>query len=311
MFDQWLDLDSAGMSSRPTGGVTMHKPENITARVGRWSAQHRKKAIFGWLAFVVVSVVIGFNLVPQKEIDAGAAAPGESGKAAAALDGAFPEKSGEQVLIQSKQLEAGDAQFKAAVTDVTERLQDSKGVANVVSPYDGNDGQISADGHSALVTFELPGDSDTTAKSVDGSLAAVAAAQKAHPELRVEESGDSSITKATMDKSNEEMGKSTLLTIPLTLIILVFAFGALVAAGIPILLALTSVVATLGLLGPVSQIAPVDAQVMHVVLLVGMAVGVDYSLFYVKRAREERAAGRENDAAIEAAAATSGRAVLI
>ena len=107
------------------------------------------------------------------------------------------------------------------------------------------------------------------------------------------------------------MGKSTLLTIPLTLIILVFAFGALVAAGIPMLLALTSVFATLGLLGPLSHIAPVDGQVMHVVLLVGMAVGVDYSLFYLKREREERAAGRQKDAAIEAAAATSGRAVVI
>ena len=89
------------------------------------------------------------------------------------------------------------------------------------------------------------------------------------------------------------MGKSTLISLPLTLIILAFAFGALVAAGIPLLLALTSVAATLGLLGPVSQIAPVDGSVMHVVLLVGMAVGVDYSLFYLKRAREERAAGRE------------------
>ena len=107
------------------------------------------------------------------------------------------------------------------------------------------------------------------------------------------------------------MGRSALLTLPLTLLILVFAFGALVAAGIPILLALTSVAATLGLLGPVSQIAPVDPSVMHVVLLVGMAVGVDYSLFYLKRAREERAAGRDNDAAIEAAAATSGRSVLV
>ena len=101
------------------------------------------------------------------------------------------------------------------------------------------------------------------------------------------------------------------ISLPLTLLILVFAFGALVAAGIPLLLALTSVGATMGLLGPVSQIAPVDGSVMHVVLLIGMAVGVDYSLFYIKRAREERAAGRENDAAIEAAAATSGRAVLI
>ena len=101
------------------------------------------------------------------------------------------------------------------------------------------------------------------------------------------------------------------MSLGLTLIILLFTFGALVAAGIPVLLGLTAVLATLGLLGPVSQLAPVDASVMHVVLLVGMAVGVDYSLFYVKRAREERAAGRENDAAIEAAAATSGRAVVI
>ena len=143
------------------------------------------------------------------------------------------------------------------------------------------------------------------------SLAAVHAAQKAHPELRIDETGDASITKATLDKSNEEMGKSMFMSLGLTLIILMFTFGALVAAGIPVLLGLTAVLATLGLLGPVSQLAPVDASVMHVVLLVGMAVGVDYSLFYVKRAREERAAGRETDAAIEAAAATSGRAVVI
>jgi uncharacterized membrane protein YdfJ with MMPL/SSD domain len=252
MIGRWLDMKAAGMSGQPIGGVEMQKPQNITARVGRWSAQHRKTAIFGWLAFVAISVVIGFNLVPQKEIDAGASAPGESGKAAAATKDAFPETAGEQVLVQSRQLDAGDAQFKAAVADVTERLQETEGVDNVVSPYEGDTGQISADGHSALVTFELPGDSKTTAKSVEGSLAAVAAAQGAHPQLRVEEAGDASIQKATKDKGNEEMGKSALLSLPLTLIILVFAFGALLAAGIPILLALTSVAATLGLLGPVS-----------------------------------------------------------
>jgi RND superfamily putative drug exporter len=196
------------------------------------------------------------------------------------------------------------------VADVTERLERADGVDEVVGPYE-SEGQVSKDGHSALVTFELPGESKTTKVSVVGALAAVDAAQRAHPELRIEETGDASITKATLDQSNEEMGKSALLTLPLTLIILAFTFGALVAAGIPVLLAITSVLATLGLLGPVSQIAPVDAQVMHVVLLVGMAVGVDYTLFYLKRAREERAAGRDNDAAIEAAAATSGRAVVV
>ena len=278
---------------------------NLAARVGRWSVQHRRKAILGWLAFVFVAVAIGFNLVPQKNLEPMEGMPGESGKAGQVLTDAYPAKAAEQVLVQSKTLKASDSQFKSAVADVSQRLKDTNGVSEVAAP------QISKDGHSALVTFELPGKSDVTEKSVVSSLAAVHAAQKAHPELRIDESGDASIDKATLDKSNEEMASSMFLSLGLTLIILLFTFGALVAAGIPVLLGLTAVLATLGLLGPVSQLAPVDASVMHVVLLVGMAVGVDYSLFYIKREREERAAGRDANAAIEAAAATSGRAVVI
>ena len=287
---------------------------NLAARVGRWSVQHRRKAILGWLAFVFVALVVGFNMVPQKNLEPGEGMPGESGKASQVLKDGYPkqrEQSGEQVLIQSKSLKASDAQFKSAVADVTKRLEGTKGVSEVVGPHQAGSEGISKDGHSALVTFTLEGKSDVTEKSVVNSLAAVHAAQKAHPELRIDETGDASITKATLDKSNEEMGKSMFMSLGLTLIILMFAFGALVAAGIPVLLGLTAVLATLGLLGPVSQLAPVDASVMHVVLLVGMAVGVDYSLFYVKRAREEREAGRETNAAVEAAAATSGRAVVI
>jgi uncharacterized membrane protein YdfJ with MMPL/SSD domain len=287
---------------------------NLAARVGRWSVGHRKTAIFGWLAFVFVAVAVGFSLVPQKNLEQGEGMPGETGQASQVLKDAYPKQqneSGEQVLIQSKSLKASDSQFKAAVADVTKRLEGTKGVTEVAGPYKAGAEGISKDGHSALVSFTLPGKSDVTEKSVVNSLAAVHAAQKAHPELRIDETGDASIEKATMDKSNEEMGKSMFMSLGLTLIILMFAFGALVAAGIPVLLGLTAVLATLGLLGPVSQLAPVDASVMHVVLLVGMAVGVDYSLFYVKRAREEREAGRETNAAIEAAAATSGRAVVI
>ena len=80
---------------------------------------------------------------------------------------------------------------------------------------------------------------------------------------------------------------------PLTLIVLLFVFGALVAAGLPLLLALTAVIATLGLIALPSHLVPMDPNVSAVVLLVGLAVGVDYSLFYLKREREERAAGQE------------------
>ncbi len=278
---------------------------NVAARIGRWSVQHRRKAILGWLAFVFVALVVGFNVVPQKEIDQNSGMPGESGQASQVMNDAFPKKSGESVLVQSKTLKASDPQFRAAVSDVSQRLHKVDGVTDVKAD------QVSKDGHSALVEFNLEGDQEVTNKTVVNSLAAVDGAAKAHPQLRIDEAGDSSLAKAEKEQSNEQAGRSLALTLGLTLLILMFTFGAVVAAGIPVLLGLTSVLATVGLLGPVSQIAPVDGAVMEVVLLIGMAVGVDYSLFYLKREREERAAGRESNAAIEAAAATSGRAVLI
>ena len=102
-----------------------------------------------------------------------------------------------------------------------------------------------------------------------------------------------------------------MLSLPITLIILVIAFGALVAAGIPLLLALTAVFATFGLVALPSHVLPMANEARAIVLLIGLAVGVDYSMFYLKREREERAAGRSERAALEAAAATSGRSVLI
>ena len=184
------------------------------------------------------------------------------------------------VLIQSKTLKASDSQFKSAVSDVSQRLHRVEGVVDIDDPYD-KGGQVSKDGHSALVQFNLKGDQLAARKTVVNSLAAVSGAAKAHPELRIDEAGDASLDKAQKEQSNEQAGRSLMLTLGLTLLILMFTFGAVVAAGIPVLLGLTSVLATVGLLGPVSQIAPVDGSVMEVVLLIGMAVGVDYSLFYL------------------------------
>jgi RND superfamily putative drug exporter len=123
--------------------------------------------------------------------------------------------------------------------------------------------------------------------------------------------GDATADKGIGDSVASDLERAGLLSLPVTIVILIIAFGALVAAGIPLLLALTGVLATIGLLAIPSQIWPVDDSVSAVVLLIGLAVGVDYSLFYLKREREERAAGRSESAALAAAAATSGRAVLI
>ena len=129
--------------------------------------------------------------------------------------------------------------------------------------------------------------------------------------MRVEEYGAASERKALGEQERADEAKQTQLSMGGTLIILLLAFGAMVAAGVPLLLGVTSVVATTGLLGPVSQLAPLHDAVAQVVMLVGLAVGVDYAMFYLRRMMEERDKGRSSDVALDIAAATSGRAVLI
>jgi uncharacterized membrane protein YdfJ with MMPL/SSD domain len=287
------------------------RPRNIAARAGRWSAQHRKTAIWGWLAFVVFALFLGSS-VGTKTLDNDSNGVGESGRGSETLAASFPDNASETVLIQSESETANSAPFRAAVGDVESRLDALPHVEDVEGPYDPeNLGQISRDGRSALLTFRIPGDSDLAEKRVTSTLAAVSAAQKANPDFVIEEFGDASADKELSKAFEDDFRKAEITSLPITLVILVIAFGALVAAGVPLILALTAVAATIGLLGPVSQFGAVDEAISSVVLLIGLAVGVDYSMFYLRREREERAAGNSEKASLEAAAATSGRAVII
>jgi uncharacterized membrane protein YdfJ with MMPL/SSD domain len=286
---------------------------NLAARAGRWSALHKKTAIFGWLAFVIAAFVIG-GAVGQKKIadeDQGNGSSRTADRAIAAAD--FPDRASEQVLVQGRgKVKLGDPALNGAVKDVVARLQRTDHVTKVESPLAaGNAGQLSKDGRSALVTFELKGDDDQATDRVDATLAATAAAQKAHPQVRVEQFGDASSEKALSKSFEDDFQRAETTSLPITFIILIVAFGALMAAGVPLLLGITAVVATLGLIGPISQLVPVDDSISSVILLIGLAVGVDYSMFYVRRKMEETDAGRSHEAALEFAAATSGRAVLV
>jgi uncharacterized membrane protein YdfJ with MMPL/SSD domain len=261
------------------------------------------------LAFVVASLMIGsaLGVTTLGDEDGGV---GESGRADKTLHDAFPQRTEESVLVQSEQLKASDPAFRAGVDDTIRRLEGARSVRDVAGPYEG-DGRISKDDHSALIDFEIGGDPETATDRIDPALAATAAAAKANPELRIEQFGDASADKAISKQFGDDFKKAELTSLPITLLILVIAFGALVAASVPLLLALSGVAATIGLLAPISLLAPVDESINSVILLIGLAVGVDYSLFYLRREREERAAGRSEQASLEAAAATSGRAVLI
>jgi uncharacterized membrane protein YdfJ with MMPL/SSD domain len=291
----------------------MNRPRNLAAGAGRWSAQHPWKAIVTWFVFVIAAVMIG-GAVGTDTISDEEYGVGQSGAADRAISDAFPNEDNETVLVQSEDgVTANDPRFRSTVEDVVRRLERTNHVANVKSPLTpANAGNISEDGRSALVTFEIPESSTRESDElVEAPLATVSELDESHPGFRIEEFGDASADKQLSEAFEDDFQQAEFTSLPITLIILVLAFGALVAALVPLLLAATAVFSAIGLLGPLSQIWPVDESASSVILLIGLAVGVDYSMFYLRREREERARGAGERAALETAAATSGRAVLV
>ena len=287
---------------------------NIAARMGRWSASHWKTAVFGWLAFVVVATFVGTAL-GTKNIDVADVNVGETHRADQILkDNGFgqTDPQTEIVVIQSSALAVTSPAFRAAVNDVVHAVKPFKTIKNLRSPLDPAHGdQVSADGHTALVEFDMKGDNTVATNNIDPIVAATTAVAKKQHGIFIGEAGSISSGKAINKMFTDQLAQAGERSIPLTLVILLLVFGAIVAAGVPLLLALSAVVGTLGLLSVPSRLIPMDQNVSAVVLLIGLAVGVDYALFYIRREREERAAGKGHRAALEAAAATSGRSVLI
>jgi RND superfamily putative drug exporter len=283
----------------------------IAARAGGWSARHRWAAVGIWVLFVVLAMGLGSaaGRVDVKESDQ---LKGETHTAAKIIeDSGIKAPAGESVLIQGKDasVKATDADFRAAVTAVVKAVEGTGKVTDVTSPYDTK--TISRDGRSALVQFDMRGDADTAGDRVEPVLNAVKGVQKDHAGLRIEEIGGASMQKTFSDAFGDDFKKAEYSAVPVALGILLIAFGALVAALLPVALALTAIMATMGLMGIVSHLQPMSDTANSVMLLVGLAVGVDYCLFYLRREREEREAGRDAGAALRIAAATSGRAIVV
>ncbi len=237
--------------STPTP-TSLPQQHGLAARMGRWSATHWKKATFGWLAFVLVAFALG-GLVGTKNVDSNAG-PGESGRMQKILDAGFKQPAGESVLIESRSARVGDVAFTAAINDVIGAVSKLTVVQQV------HRGAISRNQHAALVDFQIRGDKNKAVDKIQPVLDAVAAAQQAHPGFAIGEFGDASAQKGVETAYGKDLGKAGMLSLPVTLIILVLAFGALVAAGIPLLLGLTAVFATFGLIALPSHLLPVAVR---------------------------------------------------
>ncbi|MEV6880997.1 MMPL family transporter [Streptomyces sp. NPDC051135] len=283
----------------------------IAARAGGWSARHRWAAVGIWVLFVVLAMGLG-SAAGRVDVEDSDQMGGETHTAARIVeDAGIDEPAGETVLIQARSggVKATDAEFRAAVGAVVTAVEKTGEVTGVTSPYDAR--TISEDGRSALVQFDMRGEADTAGERVEPVLKAVEGVQKEHESLRIEEIGGASMMKTFDDAFGDDFKKAEYSAVPVALGILLVAFGALVAALVPVALAITAIIATMGLMGLVSHFQPMSETANSVMLLVGLAVGVDYCLFYLRREREERAAGRDAQTALRIAAATSGRAIVV
>jgi putative drug exporter of the RND superfamily len=275
-------------------------------RLANWSAHRPWRALGLWFLFVVACLAGG--MATGTIMDSNDGGSGDSGTAERVIDRAdFPvDPQTEQVLIRKRDgsaLSLHDA--RRARTAVAHELASAPNAGPLSSV------RLSPDHRAALATFTIKGDADTAVDRVKPMLAAVANAGRASPDLRIEEVGGAAIDKALDDQLGNDFQKAELLSLPLTLLILIAVFGALVAAGIPLMLALTSIIASFGLASLASHVFPQTENLQSILLIVGMAVGVDYALFMLRRARDERGRGASVRESVLIASATSGRAVVV
>ncbi|MGH3346689.1 MAG: MMPL family transporter [Nocardioides sp.] len=274
----------------------------VPLKAARWSAEHPWRAIGAWAVLVTVAVGLAMAVPTQQTVDADYR-QGESGRAdAMVVEAGLDDPDTENVLVTSAAqdpLDRADAQ--AAAAELADRLRAVEGVARVDDPV------WSQDRSALLLAAQLARDQEDPAPL----HAVVDDVRASYDGLEIAMAGDLTIDEAINERVAEDLESAEVISLPVTLILMLLAFGALIAAGIPVLLAITSVAATVGVTAPLSHLVHSEPTVTSMIVLIGMAVGVDYSLFYLKREREERASGRSTLDAVEIAAATSGHSIVV
>jgi RND superfamily putative drug exporter len=298
-----------------------------TVRLARWSACHRWPVIAAWFAVTIGLFVASQALGGIRAVNAagsGSLSQTESGRAVAAMRSGGPEAVADElnIVVTSTSLRTTDPAFRDTVGTIVERLRATNvavdgsrapALASVADPYVAppEAGLVAPDLTSVRIVGRIEGDAaalEARSRAIEPVLAAL---QADLPAYEIHALGDTLLNDQLAAEINRDMDGSLVISLPATFLILLVAFGALVAAAVPLLLAITALLGAFGIFGLFSQVVePVSPYAAQFLVLVGLAVAVDYSLFILTRFRSEREAGRDRLAAIEAASATSGRAVL-
>lgn len=287
---------------------------SFTGRIAGWSARHRGKVLLGTLLLLVVAFGLSSAVGVETSEIFGA---GEAQRGQELLEDRFDieEPSDELILFHNPSVDAAEGSgFQDIVAPLVAELRTFEGVASVESYYDtGMDSMISADRHVVIarLAFEAAEEKDLE-KWVEPIMDAVSEADDGLSGTGFEVSmlGGTSGDVSFNNLISEEFGTIMMIAVVGGFIILLLAFGSVVAALVPLAMALASIFAAIGAAVLVSRLQPLNFYYYEMIVLIGLAVGVDYSLFIINRFREERAAQHSKMDALRIASGTTGRAVF-
>jgi RND superfamily putative drug exporter len=287
----------------------MTAPYGPVGRLGRWTATHVRVVVVAWVA---IAVGLGV-LAPRVETalsGAGWEATGSESVAARQLidrDFRGLSSSALMVVVHADDKTVGDPAFRAAVAQAQRTLAADPRVAGVVAPRPGV--SIARDGHTAVIQAGAAGDSNAMVRAADDLKGKLHALQG--DGVQVSLTGASGMWSDFNEANRTAMMKSELFSWPVTLVILVLAFGSLVAAGLPLMLTIAGLVASAGSLYLATKVLDVSIWAMNFALMFALALGIDYALFIVMRFRGALAAGRRSvEDAVADTMDTAGKAVL-
>ena len=292
-----------------------------TARIANWSARHRGLVLAASLVVFILAVLAMVAVGTETRGDDEGV--GDSGKASELLHERFRSEPPstetrqpirtERIIFSNPSSDIDDSTFRNTVQSIVDELRDSPHIESVVSYYDTDDAGMAADDrHAVIAVVELQNPPGVTEGHIEIGplLEAVDEASREADGFEVEVFSFRLVEDQVDEILGEDFVRILLISLVLGLIILLVAFRALVAAVVPLVMAIGAIFTALGVAALVTQVYPLVELYAEMILLMGLAVGIDYSLFIVSRFRTERRAGRAKLDAISVASNTTGRAVF-
>jgi len=276
--------------------------------LARWSARHPWAVVAAWAVLLVAALgataLITFD---EEQIIIGS----ESDVADRRLEDLRGEERPRETIIVASQDGAtiDDPVYREYVQSLAGLIRQTEGVAQVATFFEtGDQALVSSDGTKTLIAVTLEGSKVDAANTVEPLVSLIEKQETGS--VRVLAVGDGSMNREIQHAFEKDLQMAEMIGIPAAMVVLVIVFGAVVAAGVPVLLGLGGILLSVGMTALLSQVLGINSMVVNMITMIGLAVGIDYTLFIVERFREERSRGVEKVDAIVNAGNTASRAVL-